>query len=144
MNVLEMLPTISTAEFPKVSVTIIEHDLLRLRQSQFLSAMADIPTDVASREEMSICSRWIEGGKASEHFVRVHEVNAQSLAQYSLDFLCDRSIDIKQCLELDHDLQVKLHAPSALYVHCHCRQLQLASVHAADKHSEVNEECLQC
>ena len=34
-------------------------------------------------------------------------------------------------------LRVRFHAPSALYVHCRCHQLQLASVHAADEHNEV-------
>ena len=60
--------------------------------------MADECTDVASREEMSICAMWIKGGKAVEHFldiVRVHEANAQSLAQHLLDYLCDKELTLK-------------------------------------------------
>ena len=34
-------------------------------------------------------------------------------------------------------LRVRFHAPSALYIHCRCQPLQLASVHAADEHNEV-------
>lgn len=145
---------ISTAEFLSSISHHIEQGLLsRLRKSQFLSIMADESTDTASKEEMSICARWIEGGKAEEHFLgilRARKVDAKSLARYLLDFLRDKSIDIKTLRGLGFDgastmsgarsgvqLQVRLHAPSALYVHCRCHQLQLASVHAADEHREV-------
>ncbi len=54
---------ISTAEFLSSISHHIEQGLLsRLRKSQFLTVMAD----TASKEEMSICARWIEGGKAEK------------------------------------------------------------------------------
>ena len=34
-------------------------------------------------------------------------------------------------------LRLRFHTPSALYVQCQCHRLQLASVYAADEHSEV-------
>ena len=88
-----------------------------------------------------------------EHFlgiVRAREVDAQSLTQYLLYFLQDKGLDINKLRGLGFNgaitmsgaksgvqLCVRFHSPSALYVHCHCHQLQLASVHAADEHNEV-------
>ena len=102
---------------------------------------------------MSICSRWVEGGEAVEHFLgilRARKVDAQSLTKCLLDFIRDKSIEIKRIRGLGFDgastmsgaksgvqLRVRLHAPSALHVHCRCHQLQLASVHAAGEHTEV-------
>ena len=31
--------------------------------------MADESTDISSKEELSVCGRWIENGKAVEHFL---------------------------------------------------------------------------
>jgi len=39
--------------------------------------MADESTDIASKEELSVCTRWLENGKAVEHLlgiVNAHEV----------------------------------------------------------------------
>ena len=37
------------------------------------------------------------------------------------------------------NLKMRYHTPSALCVHCRCHQLQLAAVHAANDHLEVQE-----
>ena len=34
-------------------------------------------------------------------------------------------------------VRIRQRAPSALYVHCRCHQLQLAAVHSAKEHPEV-------
>ena len=39
-----------------------------LKASPFYSIMADKSTDISSKEELSVCGRWIENGKAVEHF----------------------------------------------------------------------------
>ena len=36
--------------------------------------------------------------------------------------------------------RLRLHSPSAVYVHCRCHQLQLAAVNAADEHTEVKNK----
>ena len=148
------MSSLSIGEFLNSISHHLEQGLLsRLRKSPFLSILADESTDVASKEEMSICARWVEGGKAVEHFLsilRARKVDAQSLTKCLLDFIRDKSIEIKKIRGLGFDgastmsgaksgvqLRVRLHAPSALYVHCRCHQLQLASVHAADEHTEV-------
>ena len=43
--------------------------------------MADKSTDLSSKEELSVCGRWIENGKAVENFlgiVHAKEVTAKS------------------------------------------------------------------
>ena len=148
------LSKISTAEFLSSISHFIEQSILcRMKKSKFYAIMADESTDVSSKEEMSICGRWVEDGKAMEHFlgiVRAREVNAQSLARYLLEFLQEKGLDVKRMRGLGFDgaatmsgaksgvqLRLRFHTPSALYVHCRCHQLQLASVYAADEHSEV-------
>ena len=36
-------------------------------------------------------------------------------------------------------MRMKCHAPSSLYIHCHCHRLQLAAVSAAYDHREVSK-----
>ena len=145
---------LSTAEFlNSISHFIDQSVLFHMKKSQFYSIMADESTDVYSKEELSICGRWVEDGKAVEHFlgsVRAHEVDAQSLTQYLLEFLQGKDLDVRKMGGLGFDgasimsgaksgvqLRVGFHTPSTLYVHCRCHQLQLASLHAADEHNEV-------
>ena len=33
--------------------------------------------------------------------------------------------------------RLKVHAPSAIYIHCHCHRLQLAAISAAEEHRQV-------
>ena len=90
--------------------------------------MADESTDISSKEELS---RWIENGKAVEHFlgiVHAKEVIAKALTQYLLDFLQERGIPIQKLRGLGFDgasamsgskggvqIQMRYHSPSALY-----------------------------
>ena len=149
------LSKISIAEFIEcISYYIEERVLSSLKASPFYSIMADESTDVSSKEELSIFGRWIDNGKAVEHFlgiVRAKEVNAEALAKYLLDFLQERNIPTEILRGLGFDgastmsgvtsgLQVRMraHAPAALYVHCNCHRLQLAAVAAANEHREIN------
>jgi len=78
----------------------IEGDLLmRLKSSQFISIMADESADVSSKEELSVCGRWLESGKPVEHFlgiIHAQEVNAESLTRYLLKFLQEKGISLKK------------------------------------------------
>ena len=68
--------------------------------------MADESTDIASKEEMSICAQWIEGCRVVEHLLgilRAGKVDAKSLAEYLLDFLWNKGIDIKLLRGLGYD-----------------------------------------
>ena len=143
-----ILCKVTTSKLLKSISHNIEEDLLaRIKASQFFSLMEDESTDVASKEELSICARWIEDRKAVEHYlgiIRAHEVDAGALTRYLLDFLGSKGIDIKKLRELGFDgtntmsgqksgvqLRIRRHAPSAMFVHCRCHQLQLAAVQSA-------------
>ncbi len=103
--------------------------------------MADESTDVSSKEELSICARWEQSGKPVEHFLGIisaKEMTAKAIASYLNDFLDLKSIDITKMRGIGLDgtntmsgqrsgvqLRLRLHSPSAVYVHCRCHQLQL-------------------
>ena len=78
------------------------------------------------------------------------ETTAQAIATYLCDFLEFTSIDITKMHGIGFDgtntmsgqrsgvqKRLRLHSPSAVYVHCRCHQLQLATLNAADEHREV-------
>ncbi len=98
--------------------------------------MADESTDTSSKEELSVCARWID-------------VTAGAITQHLLNFLQARDIPIQKLRALGFDgasttsgvrsgvqIRMRYHSPSALYVHCRCHQLQLAAVAAANEHTE--------
>ena len=139
----------STAEFlDSISFHLEKQMLDRLKRSKFYSIMADESTDISTKEELSICGRWLEdSGKIVEHFlglVHVQKVDAEALTQSLLIFLNDKDIPLQKLRGLGFDgantmsgersgvqKRMKFHAPSALYVHCRCHLLQLAAVYAA-------------
>ena len=75
-----------------------------LKASPFYSIMADESTDISSKEELSVCGRWIENGKAVEHFLGiVHAKEVTAKAQYLLDFLQECGIPIQKLRGLGFD-----------------------------------------
>ena len=88
-----------------------------------------------------------------EHFlgiIHAREVNAEALTRYLLQFLGDKGVSIQKLRGLGFDgastmsgnksgvqIRMRRHSPNALFVHCRCHQLQLASLHAAKQHNEV-------
>ena len=143
----------TTELLSSISHCIEEGLLTHLKSSQFISIMADESTDISSKEELSVCGRWLESGKPVEHFlgiIHAQEVNAEALTRYLLRFLHEKGIPIQKLRGLGFDgtntmsgnksgvqIRMRRHAPSALFVHCRCHQLQLAAVHAANEHREV-------
>lgn len=150
------LSKVTTAELLRSISDHIEEKLLcRLKESQYFSILADESTDIASKEELSICGRWLEMGKPVEHFlgmVHIKEVDAKSITEALLHFLRAKGIDLKKLRGLGFDgastmsgcrsgvqLRMRCCAPSSLYIHCHCHRLQLAAVNAAREHREVSK-----
>ena len=71
-----------------------------LKASPFYSIMADESTDISSKEELSVCGRWIENGKAVEHFlgiVRAKEVTAKALTHDLLVFFRNMVFQFRNC-----------------------------------------------
>ena len=133
---------------------VIERDLLSsFNSSTYFSLMADESTDVSSKEELSICARWEQDSKPVEHFLGIlpaKETTAEAISSYLCVFLESKSIDITAMRGLGFDgtntmsgqrsgvhKRLRLYSPSAVYVHCRCHQLQLATLNAADQHKEV-------
>ena len=101
-----------------------------------------------------MCARWLHHNKSVEHLlgvIQAKETNAEAIAGYISDFLQPRSITFEKMRGLGFDgastmsgnrtgvqTRLRLHAPSAIYVHCRCHLLQLAAVNAAGEHAEVN------
>ena len=150
------LSKMTTAELLRSISDHIEEKLLsRLKESPYFSILADESTDIASKEELSICGRWLEIGKPVEHFlgmVHIKQVDARSITEALLQFLHTKGIDLKRLRGLGFDgastmsgcrsgvqMRMKCHAPSSLYIHCHCHRLQLAAVNAAHDHREVSK-----
>ncbi len=51
-----------------------------LKSSPFFSILADECEDISTKEELTICSRWIKNGKPEEHFVNILQVKALDAA----------------------------------------------------------------
>ena len=71
------LSKVTTAELLKSISDHIEETLLC--RSPYFSILADESTDIASKEELSICGRWLEKGKPVEHFLGMVHVDAESI-----------------------------------------------------------------
>ena len=100
-----------------------------------------------------MCARWLHHNKPVEHLLGVlqgKETNAEAIAGNISDFLQSRSITFEKMRGLGFDgastmsgnrtgvqTRLRLHAPSAIYVHCCCHLLQLAGANAASEHAEV-------
>ena len=111
--------------------------------------MADKSTDISSKE-LSVRARWLHNYKPVEHFLGIlpaNETTAKAIANYLCMFLDTKNIDVTKICGLGFDgtntmsghrsgvqFRLRLHSPSATYVHCQYHQLQL---NAADEHTEV-------
>ena len=120
--------------------------------------MADESTDVASKEELPACARWLQDRKPVEHFfgiVQAKETNGET--GYLVAFLQSKGIGFEKMHKIGFDAtntmsghrsgvqtRLRLHAPSAVYVHCRCHKLQLAALNAAAEPTEVNHTLLTC
>ena len=133
---------------------VLESNLLSsFEASMYFSLMADESTDISSKEELSICARWLDNKKPVEHFLGImpaKETTAEAIANYLFTFLESKNMDITKMRGLGFDgantmsgkrsgvqLRLRQHSPSAIYVHCQCHQLQLAAVNAANEQMEV-------
>ena len=137
-----------------ISKTLEKSLLSSLKRSPFYSLMADESADVASQEKLSVCARWLDQNKPVEHFlgiIHAKETNARAIAGYLCEFMKSKGITFEKMRGLGFDgantmsghrsgvqMHLRLHAPSAIYIHCRCHQLQLAAINAAKEHVQVN------
>ena len=139
---------ISVVEFMNALGTWMEESLLkRLHKAPFFSTMADECTDVSTIEELTICCRWVESGVPEEHFNKIlllKKANAESIYSALVEYCREKNIQLGKLIGMGFDgaatfsgektgVQRKLNELSlcAIFVHCRCHVLQLASVQAA-------------
>ena len=137
---------IAATEFIEALGTWVEESLLtHLHQSPFYSIMADKCTDVSTIEELSLFCRWIENGEPTEYFIdllSMKRTDAEGIYSALVECLKSKNIQLSNLIgmgfyflwkEFRHPSKdTKKHSPHALFVHCHCHQLQLACVQAAN------------
>ena len=140
---------IAVTEFIEALGTWVEGCLFkRLHQAPFYSIMADECTDVSTVEELSLFCRWIENGEPTEHFIDLlpmKRTDAESIYSALVECLKSKNIQLSNLIGMGFDgaatfsgkksgvqARMKKHSPHALFVHCHCHQLQLACVQAAN------------
>ena len=117
--------------------------------------MADECQDISSQEELSICCRWLVNGCPQECFMsilHVKSVDAATITDALLTFLRDNDLDFSKLVGQGYDgasvfsghvngvqKRLRLHSCHAIYIHCACHRLQLASLQAADAITSVKK-----
>lgn len=136
-------------DFVNAIGTWVEESLLkRVCEAQFYTIMADECTDVTTIEELSIFCRWTEDGIPVEHFIEIvpmKRADAESIHSALVECLREKGMPLNKIIGMGFDgaatfsgsktgVQTRLRkqSPHAIFVHCHCHQLQLACVQAAN------------
>ena len=131
-----------------MGIWVEESILKRLQKAAVYSLMANECTDVSTIEEMSVFCRWEEGGIPVECFLEILPLNktdAKTIYCSLVDCLKEKNLQISRIVGTGFDgaatfsgkktgvqARLKVHAPHAIFVHCHCHMLQLACVQAAN------------
>ena len=136
--------------------TWLDRKLLEsLKTSPFFSIMADECQDIGTQEELSICCRWLVNGCPEEHFLTILHVkstNAAAITDAITSFISEKNLDYRKLVGQGYDgaatfsgdrtgvqKRIRIHAAHALYVHCSCHRLQLASIQAAESIATVKK-----
>ena len=139
----------AVVEFVNALGTWVEESLLKwLHKAPFFSILADECTDVTTIELLTICCRWVESGVPEEHFVEIlplKKANAESIYSALVEYGREKNIQLGRLIGMGFDgaatfsgdktgvqRRLKELSPHALFVHCCCHVLQLASVQAAN------------
>ena len=114
----------------------------------FFNIMADECTDVTAIEELTICCHWVESGVPEEHIIEIlplKKADAESIYCALVEYCREKIIQLERLIGMGFDgaatfsgdktgvqIWLKELSPHALFVHCRCHVLQLASVQAAN------------
>ena len=124
-----------------------------LQESLYFSILADEYQDISTQEELSICGRWLVNGKPEVHFLtvlHVHYTDAGTIAEALQSFLQHKQLDLRKLIGQGYDgvatfsgkicgvhKQILTSSTLAIYIHCSCHRLQLASIQAAASVKEI-------
>ena len=102
--------------------------------------MADKCTDVTTVEQFSLVCRWIENSEPTQHFIDLlpmKRTDAESIYSALVERLKSKNIQLSNHIGMGFDgaatfsgkksgvqAKMKEHSPHALFVNCHCHQLQ--------------------
>lgn len=150
-----------TSKFSSVSLieaidTWIHRRLVSsLKSSQFYSVLADECQDVSTQEELSICCRWVVDGHSEEHFMtilHIRSLDSETLTRAIISYLESQGLSCTNLIGQGYDgaapfsgknvgVQKRMRTLSghALYIHCSCHRLQLASIQAAESIPQVQK-----
>ena len=128
-----------------------ESPLKRLHKALFFfffCIMADECSDVTTIDELTIYCRWVESGVPEEHFIEIlplKKANAESIYSALVEYCREKNIQLGRLIGKGFDgaanfsgdktgvqRSLKELSPHALFVHCRCLVLQIASVQAAN------------
>ncbi len=129
--------------------TWLERKLLKsLKSSPYFTVMADECQDISSQEELSICFRWLIDGCPEEHYLttlHVKSTDADAITAAITAYISEKNLDYQKLVGQGYDgaatfsgsksgvqRRIRVHAAHALYIHCSCHRLQLASIQAAE------------
>ena len=136
--------------------TWLDRKLMKsLKESPFFSILADECEDVSTQEELSICCRWIVNGQPEEHFVAILHVlscDAATVTEALETYIASKQLDYRKLIGQGYDgaavfsgsrsgvhIRMRTHSAHAVYIHCACHRLQLASVQAAASVPEIKK-----
>ena len=124
-----------------------------LKSSPYFSVLADECEDITTAEELSICCRWIVNGRPEEHFLTVLHISAldaATISQVICSFLESKNLDYHKLVGQGYDgaatfagehngvqKRIRTCAAHAIYIHCACHRLQLASMQTATSVPEI-------
>ena len=124
-----------------------------LQESPYFSILADECQDISTQEELSICGRWLVNGKPEEHFLKVLHVrstDAGTITEALQSFLQQKQLDRGKLIGQGYDgaatlageisgvhKRIQTSSAHAIYIHCSCHRLQLASIQAAASVKEI-------
>ena len=119
-----------------------------LKASPYFSIIANECQDINTNEELKIYFRSLLGEKPEEHFVNIHHITAQDASATTdaiYSFMESNNLEYRKLIGQGYDgattfsghksgvqLRIHTHVPHAIYLHCSCHKLQLASVQAAE------------
>lgn len=122
--------------------------IMSLKSSPFFSILADESQDIRTQEELSVCFRWLVNGCPEEHFLTVLHIkstDAKTITEALTSFISQKGLDYHKLIGQGYDgaapfsgrhtgvqQRIRSLAAHALYIHCSCHKLQLASIQAAE------------
>ena len=132
-------------EFVNALGTWVKESLFKwLHKASIFSIMAGECTDVTTIKELPVCCCWVKSGVPEEHFTEILLLK-KALAKSIVEYCREKNIQLGRLIGMGFDgvatfsgdktgvqRRLKELSPHALFVHCCCHVLQLASMQAAN------------